>query len=86
MNLVGLGNQTPKYCPFCGNSEDVARHKSALYQRADDTEDTIRHRLEVFRKKTLPAAWTLEDHYPLVEIDGLGTVEEVSKRITDVLE
>lgn len=86
MNLVGLGNVTPKYCPFCGNSEDKARHKPALYQRADDTEETIRHRLEVFRKKTLPAAWTLEEHYPLAEIDGLGTVDEVGKRISDVLE
>ncbi len=86
MNLVGLGNETPKFCPFCGNAEDESRHKPALYQRADDTEETIRHRLEVFRKKTLPAAWILEEHYPLAEIDGMGTVEEVGKRIADVLE
>ena len=86
MNLTGLGNVTPTYCPFCGNAKDEARSKPALYQRADDTEDTIRHRLEVFRKKTLPAAWTLEEDYPLAEIDGLGTVAEVAHRIADVLE
>jgi len=85
MNLTGFGHGTPKYCPFCGNSEDVARHKSALYHRADDTEETIRYRLEVFRKKTLPAAWKLEDEYPLAEISGLGTVDEVAQRIADVL-
>ncbi len=86
MNLTGLGNVTPTYCPFCGNSKDEERAKAALYQRADDTEETIRHRLEVFRKKTLPAAWTLEEHFPLAEIDGLGTVDEVAHRIADVLE
>jgi adenylate kinase len=86
MNLKGLGPVTPKYCPFCGNSEDEARAKPALYHRADDTEETIRHRLEVFRKRTLPAAWKLEEHFPLAEVDGLGTVEEVAQRIADVLE
>jgi len=86
MNLTGFGATPPKFCPFCGNDEDKRRHKAALYQRADDTEDTIRHRLEVFRKKTLPAAWALEEHYELSEIDGLGTVEDVAKRISDVLE
>jgi len=85
MNLVGFGSSRPKFCPFCGKTEDPERGKPALYQRADDTEDTIRHRLEVFRKKTLPAAWLLEERYPLYEIDGLGTPEEVAQRIAAVL-
>jgi len=85
MNLVGFSSIRPKYCPFCGASEDPKRAKPALYQRADDQEDTIRHRLEVFRKKTLPAAWLLEESYPLYEIDGLGTPEEVAERIAEAL-
>jgi len=85
MNLVGFGSSRPKFCPFCGKTEDPERGKPALYQRADDKEETIRHRLEVFRKKTLPAAWLLEERYPLYEIDGLGTPEEVAQRIAAVL-
>ncbi len=85
MNLVGFGSSRPKFCPFCGLSKDPKRGKTALYQRADDTEETIKHRLEVFRKKTLPAAWLLEERYPLFEIDGLGTPEEVANRISEVL-
>ena len=85
MNLVGFTSTKPKYCPFCGSSEDPKRAKPALYQRADDREDTIRHRLEVVRKKTLPAAWLLEEKFPLFEIDGLGTPEEVAQRIAEVL-
>jgi adenylate kinase len=86
MNLTGFASVSPKFCPFCGMDKDPKREgKSALYQRADDQEVTIRHRLEVFRKKTLPAAWRLEERYPLFEIDGLGTPEEVGARIASVL-
>ena len=86
MNLTGFASVSPQYCPFCGRDTDPKRKgKSALYQRADDKEETIRHRLEVFRKKTLPAAWRLEERYPLYEIDGLGTPEEVGARITAAL-
>lgn len=85
MNLVGFGSGSPKFCPFCGCDEDLTRSKPALYQRADDLEETVRHRLEVFRKKTLPAAWLLEERYDLAEIDGLGAPEEVAQRIASVL-
>lgn len=86
MNLKGFGPVSPKFCPFCGSAEDPKRAgKSALYQRADDREETIRHRLEVFRKKTLPAAWALEERYPLFEIDGLGTPEQVAARVAAAL-
>ena len=85
MNLTGFASVSPKFCPFCGLDKDPKRvGKSALYQRADDREDTIRHRLEVFRKKTLPAAWKLEEAFNLHEIDGLGTPEEVAARIASV--
>ena len=85
MNLVGFGSGKPKFCPFCGCDEDLTRSKPALYQRADDLEETVRHRLEVFRKKTLPAAWLLEERYDLSEIDGLGTPDDVAQRIASVL-
>ena len=86
MNLKGFGPVVPRFCPFCGQAEDPQRPgKAALYQRADDKEETIRHRLEVFRKKSLPAAWALEERYPLHEIDGLGTPEQVSERIAAAL-
>lgn len=85
MNLVGFGASSPRYCPFCGKSKDEKTGKMALYQRDDDTKETILHRLEVFRKKTLPAAWLLEEKYRLHEIDGLGTPEEVAQRIQSVV-
>jgi len=47
--------------------------------RADDNEQTIRRRLEVYDLETAP----LVDHYgdAVIRIDGLGTIDEVFARI-----
>ena len=62
----------------------LAGRASALH-RSDDSEQTIRHRLEVFAIKTRP----LIDYYAhrglLVNVDAIGPVEVVSKRILDDL-
>jgi adenylate kinase len=51
--------------------------ETALRQRADDTEATVRRRLEVYWEQTAP----LGDYYraqgKLQEVDGTGPVEEV---------
>jgi len=65
-------------CSVCG--------EDALYTRKDDSEETIRHRLEVFREKTWPAAERLGEEFELVKVDGRGTPDEVRQRIAGVLE
>lgn len=49
--------------------------------RSDDAEDVIRHRLDVYRAKTKP----LVDYYAsrgrLIPVDGMGTIDEVNRRI-----
>jgi adenylate kinase len=59
--------------------------RSAALHRSDDTEQTIRHRLEVFAVKTRP----LIDYYAhrglLVPVDAIGPVERVTARILDAL-
>ncbi len=65
------------YCNKCGGR---------IYQRDDDTEDVIRKRLEVYHKQTKP----LEEYYLknrlLRRVDGLGTLEDVFKRIKSHIE
>jgi adenylate kinase len=60
--------------------------RAAAQHRADDAEQTIRHRLEVFAIKTRP----LIDYYArrrlLINIDAIGPIEVVTKRILDDLE
>ncbi|MBI4228333.1 MAG: adenylate kinase [Deltaproteobacteria bacterium] len=63
-------------CDRCGGS---------LFQRDDDKEDVIRKRLEVYRRQTVPLKAYYRDASIIREIDGLGTVDEVRKRINDSL-
>ena len=64
--------KTPGKCDRCGGS---------LYQRADDTVETVRERLGVYFAQTAP----LIDYYTragkLLEVDGEGGVDEVRERI-----
>ncbi len=53
--------------------------------RADDTPETIRERLRVYREQSEPVANVYRERGLLLEIDGVGTVEEVFSRITTAL-
>ncbi|CAB4613387.1 unannotated protein [freshwater metagenome] len=49
--------------------------------RADDTEDVIRRRLEVYAEQTAPLTAVYESRGILVRVDGMGTVDEVTARL-----
>jgi adenylate kinase len=53
--------------------------------RADDTEDVIRRRLEVYADQTAPLLTVYRERGLLYEVDGLGDVDEITGRIMDVL-
>lgn len=84
-------------CPVCKRAYNVETAPArdglhcddhpavALVQRADDTETTIRRRLEEYRAKTAP----LTDYYRgqgrLREVPGLGAMDEVYRSLTKAL-
>lgn len=51
--------------------------------RSDDTEDVIRRRLAVYREETEPLLQYYADR--VVQIDAVGTVEEISDRAEEAL-
>jgi len=53
--------------------------------RADDTEDVIRRRLEVYAEQTAPLLSTYADRGLLVQVDGMGEVDAVTERLTAVV-
>lgn len=53
--------------------------------RADDTEDVIRRRLEVYAEQTAPLINIYSHRNLVAEVDGLGAVDEVTGRILDAL-
>ncbi len=63
-------------CDDCGGE---------LFQRDDDREETIRHRLEVYQEQTAPLASFYADEGILVGLDATGPVEEVTKRALTAL-
>jgi adenylate kinase len=54
--------------------------------RADDTEEVIRHRQEVYVEQTKPLIELYSDRAALVTVDGLGEVNEVTDRIFAALD
>jgi len=54
--------------------------------RADDTEDVIRRRQEVYAEQTEPLIGVYRTRGIVHEIDGMGVVEDVTKRIFDALD
>jgi adenylate kinase len=53
--------------------------------RVDDAEDVIRHRLDVYASETAPLVEYYRALGLLRTVDGVGSVEDVSARILDVL-
>lgn len=53
--------------------------------RADDTEDVIRHRQDVYVEQTAPLVEAYGRRGLLVRVDGMGDVDEVGRRIAEAL-
>jgi adenylate kinase len=53
--------------------------------RSDDTEDTIRHRQELYQRQTAPLIAVYKDRGLVVEIDALGEPDDVAERIKAAL-
>ncbi len=54
--------------------------------RADDTEDVIRRRQEVYLEQTEPLIGVYRERGILVEVDGMGEVDDVTARIFAALD
>ena len=66
-----LANKPPAkegICDKCG---------AGLYQRDDDKEETVKNRLEVYRKNTFPLIEYYEKRGKLVTIPGVGDISEI---------
>jgi len=53
--------------------------------RSDDTEDVIRRRQEIYTEQTAPLIEVYRGRGLVHEVDGIGEVDEVTKRILDSL-
>ncbi|HEU0206044.1 MAG TPA: adenylate kinase [Pseudolysinimonas sp.] len=82
--LAANGQALDAVIRLLADREEIVRRlrKRALEQgRADDSEEAIRHRQEVYQRETEPVVAMYLDRGVLVEVDGLGEIDEVTQRI-----
>lgn len=77
----------------CGETYHITTYKKdvcakcgkPLYQREDDTVDTIKNRLEVYNKQTAPLIDYYRNKGIIVDVDGNRTIQETFEDIKEIL-
>lgn len=82
--LASHGHALDAVVRLVADQDEVVRRlrKRALDQgRVDDSEEAIRHRQEVYSAQTEPLIAAYRERGLLIEVDGLGSQDEVTERI-----
>jgi adenylate kinase len=85
-----------RVCRACGHSFHVVSNPprrdgvcdvcgGELYQRADDSEATVRNRLRVYREQTAPLLEWYTGKGLLATVQGEGSIEDIGRRVQDAL-
>jgi adenylate kinase len=86
--LASHGHVLDAVLQLVADPEELVRRltlRAGEQGRADDSEEAIRHRQEVYLRETQPLLRIFRERELLVEIDGLGPVDEVARRISTAL-
>ncbi|MEK7447831.1 MAG: nucleoside monophosphate kinase [Patescibacteria group bacterium] len=71
-------------CPSCGAVDfkpGKCKCGGELERREDDTEEAVKKRIEIFKADTAPLVEYFKDKGEYIEINGVGTFDEVTRRI-----
>lgn len=82
--LAGRGQSLDVVLRLTADEDELVRRllsRAAQQGRTDDTEETIRHRQSLYRHETEPLVAEFAARGLLVEVDGLGGVDEVTNRV-----
>ncbi len=86
--LAGRGQSLDAVIQLVADQEEVVarlRRRAIEQGRTDDTEEAIRHRQEVYTRETAPLIPVFRERGLLIEIDGLGEMDDVTERIMEAL-
>lgn len=78
------GEQLDAVIRLVAGTDEVVRRLLTRAQeqgRSDDSEAVMRHRLDVYERETAPLIAIFGERGLLVEVDGIGSVDEVTERI-----
>ncbi|MGI8522402.1 MAG: adenylate kinase [Nocardioides sp.] len=83
------GHQLDVVVVLSVDAEEVVQRliqRAEVEGRADDTEDVIRRRQEVYAEQTEPLIDVYKTRGILIEVDGMGEVHVVTQRVFDALD
>ena len=86
--LADGGHQLDAVLELTADTDEVVARllkRAELEGRADDTEEVIRHRQEVYVEETAPLAAIYRERDLLRQVDGMGEVDVVTARIESAL-
>ena len=86
--LEASGTKLDAVIQLTADTDEVVRRllNRAIEQgRADDTEEVIRHRLDVYAAETAPLISVYAARGLVVLVDGLGIIDDVTDRILEAL-
>jgi adenylate kinase len=86
--LAGKGQALDAVIQLVADQDEVVarlRKRAVEQGRTDDTEDAIRHRQQVYARETTPLIAVYGARDLLIEVDGLGEIDDVAGRIADAL-
>lgn len=78
------GEQIDAVIRLVADSDEVVRRLMLRAQeqgRSDDTEEVVRHRLDMYERETAPLIAIFGERGLVLEVDGIGSVDEVTERI-----
>ena len=86
--LTGLGTHLDKVVEITANIDEVVArllNRAQEQGRADDTEDVIRRRMDVYAEQTEPLVRVYSERGLLIKVDGMGSMDEVTDRLLAAL-
>ena len=86
--LEGLGTPLDKVVEITANTDEVVArllNRAKEQGRADDTEEVIRRRMDVYAEQTEPLVRVYSEQGLLVKVDGMGAMDEVTERLLAAL-
>ena len=82
--LAEAGESVDAAVQLTVNDEELVQrllNRAHVEGRADDTEEVIRRRQEVYNDQTAPLLTVYADRGQLIKVDGMGKVDDVTSRV-----
>lgn len=86
--LQAEGHSLTHVVELTADTEEVVQrllNRAREQGRADDTESVIRRRLEVYAEQTAPLTRLYADRGLLVQVDGMGEIDDVTSRLLEAV-